>query len=302
MTRQRKSHLLILALVPVVVFGAIRCADSTVTAPTSEQIVGGQPDAALELKLAKLHKEFDGVGKDHNDALAFVLKNLQRLPEKNRNRRAICETARKAYAEFHQLRFGKNPNASTNADFSKECQSASPLIASAAISFSDQGRVRSDLSPVAESYLDQIADAVDASSSVDDLNGRIASIESSAASNLSYEEAGAVMMVGSVAASSASYWVQNIPAWGPYYLNTPEYSVFSAARLQDAAVKGLPTPSGDWASIWADAKAAAKRAARGDVSAAAKVIIATGVAGAAIVYDVVVGAAATGSIMAVLQM
>lgn len=301
MTRQRRTHVFILALVPVVVFGAVRCVDRTATAPI-QQISAGHLEPSVEARLAKLQQEFGKAGKDHNDALAFVLQNLQRLPEKNRSRQAICETARKAFADFIQLRFGKNPAQSDEADFSRVCHGTSPQTRSAAIVFSGPGSARSDLSPLAQSYLDQIDGAIDASSSVEDLGGQIASIEADAAASLSYEEAGAVVMAGSVANSSASYWVQNIPAWGPYYLNTPDYSVlFSLSRTRDEATNGLVAPKSDWAAIWRDTKAAAKRAAGGDYHAAVRVIVVAGVSGAVIGYDAVVGAAAAGSIMAVLQ-
>src|SRR5437764_15245867 len=88
MTRQKRTHLFILALVPVVVFTAVRCADSTVTAPP----VATAPTALtpeIQAKVAKLHSETDWIGQFHNDALRFVFTNLQRIPLKARNPRNI---------------------------------------------------------------------------------------------------------------------------------------------------------------------------------------------------------------------
>ena len=302
MTRQRRTHLLILALVPAVVFTAVRCADSTAgTAPavTSEGATL-QPEVAA--RLAKLHQQFDGVGKDHNDALAFVLKSLQRLPEKKRDRGTICETARNAFADFHKNRFGGAVPASIDRSFAAFCRNTSP--AGNALSFATltDNSTRRDLSPAAESYFDQIADAVDGSSSPDALASQVTSIEASAAANLSYDEAGTVVMVGSVAINSAYYWVQSLPSWAPYLLSTPDYTVRLSTRAD--AGSGI-APRNDWRSIWADTKAAAKRAVGGDVKAAAKVAIGIGAATAAVTfpvaYDLILTGAAVGSIGAVLM-
>ena len=119
MTRQRKTHILILALVPVIVFGAVRCADSTMTAPPAVQIATGQLDPAVEARLAKLHQENDWVGEFHNDALKYVFANLRRMPAKGRDRHGVCEEARKAYADFHKARRGSSVPVSVDADFEK---------------------------------------------------------------------------------------------------------------------------------------------------------------------------------------
>ncbi len=300
MTRQRKTHLFILALVPMVVFTAVRCADSTGTILPEASTDGASLQPEVASRLAKLHQQFDGVGKDHNDALAFVLKNLQRLPEKNHDRHTVCETARKAFADFHKNRFGSAVPTSIDGSFAAFCQSPSP--SGSAISFAMLGdnSARTDLSAAAESYLDQIANAVDGASSVDDLVNQVSAIEASAAASLSYDEAGGVVMVGSVAINSAYYWVQSLPAWAPYLLSTPDYSVRFTALATDAGI-----PRSDWSSIWGDAKAAAKRAVGGDARAAAKVLISVGVGSAVVAapvfYDMVLTGAAIGSIGAVLM-
>ncbi|MDQ6717742.1 MAG: hypothetical protein M3Z17_05255 [Gemmatimonadota bacterium] len=302
MTRQRKTQLFILALVPMVVFTAVRCADSSATTAPAPTTDGAAVQPEVAARLAKLHQQFDGVGKDHNDALAFVLKNLQRLPEKNRDRRNICETARRAFAEFHKNRFGGEVPSSIDRSFASFCQSPSPSAGVLSAAMLADNSALKDLSPAAEGYFDQIAAAVDASGSVDDLANQVSGIEAAAAANLSYDEAGDVVMVGSVAINSAYYWVQSLPAWAPYLLSTPDYMVrFSALPSAGSGV----VPRSDWSSIWSDAKAAAKRAVGGDVKAAAKVAIGIGAATAAVTfpvaYDLILTGAAVGSIGAVLM-
>lgn len=305
MTRQRKTHLLILALVPVVVFTAVRCADSTGAPAPAPALTTGDAaiPAAPSTRLAKLRQQYGGVGKDHNDALAFVLKKLQRLPAKNRSHRAICETARTAFADFHRMRFGRGVPASPNTRFTLSCEGVSPAGTRVPTVTASDNPVRADYSPAALSYFDQIAAAVDISSSLEELASLVASIEASAAASLSYEEAGTVMMVGSVAISSAEYWVQYILDWDPYLLSNTGYSIVQSVV---PATSGTAGRRGDWASIWASAKAAAKRAVGGDVRAAAKTLIAIGAASAAygfpIAYDMVVTGAAIGSIDAVLEL
>jgi len=125
MTRQRKTHLALLALVPVVVFAAVRCADSTATAPPSPQVAAGQLDPIVMARLAKLHEQHDWVGQFHNEALSFVLAKVKRIPARTRNARVTCETARKAYAEFHKSRRGGDVPPAVDADFERFCSAGS---------------------------------------------------------------------------------------------------------------------------------------------------------------------------------
>lgn len=308
MTRQKRVHLFILALVPVVVFAAVRCADSTATAPVSTE--SPALTAELQAKLARLHQENDWIGQFHNDALSFVFANLQRIPLKARNPRGVCETARKAYAEFHKTRRGTAVPTSVDAEFESRCSAASPGASSRVFSIAIPSEIaRAEVTPAAQGLMDQIDYAIDASTSFGDLSAQVSSIEASAAANLSYEDASAVVAVGSVALSSADYWANNLTAWIPFTATT-DYSVLLASRAPgDAAVPTTPAFGGNdggwssWAStVWNDAKQAAKRAAKGDFKAAVKVVIASGAAGAPIIYEVVIGSAAAGSILAVLEM
>ena len=308
MTRQRKTHLFILALVPILVFTAVRCADTSATAPYLAPVVIKEP---IEAKLARLHSENDWIGAFHNEALAHVLTVLQRVPAKSRNGRAVCEAARAAYADFHKARRGSPVPAVVDAEFAGFCATRGSARSARLASLSLPGRIsRVEVSADAQALLDQIPAAIDASTSYEDLTARINSIEAGAASTLSYDEASAVVAVGSVALSSAAYWGDNITSWVPF-TNTPDYSVlfaaigpttdgFSSLQRGAAGASSATGPSADWGSIWNDAKAAAKRAAVGDARSAIKAVIGTSLLEGPIIYEVVVSAAAAGSIMAVL--
>jgi hypothetical protein len=160
--------------------------------------------------------------------------------------------------------------------------------------------------------MEQVAFAVDVSTSYEDLSGRVASIESAAASSLGYDEAEGVFMVGSIALNSATYWANNLTDWVPF-TNTADYSVLLATRIVQPGAGGSPAFNNgddtgsfswsDWAKhVWNDTKAAAKRAAEGDVRAGAKALIGTALAGGPFIFDIFAGAAAAGSIGSVLQM
>jgi hypothetical protein len=305
MTRQRRTHLAVLALVPLVLFTAVRCTDTTTTEPVTVQAAAPASAAGVAAALAKLHAQNDWVGQFHNDALGYVVKSLDRIPAKSRDRRNVCETARKAYREFHRTRRGSEVPKSADDAFEQFCAGGESrtVTPAFALGFLDNAR-RGDLSVAAQSYMDQFLGAIDASVSYDDLNARINSIDAAAAGNLSADEAAAVVTVGNIALSSADYWANNITAWDPYAgTNTGFFTRVAGSRVASSPL-AFGGPSHSWASIWNDTKAAAKRAARGDVSAAAKALVTIGVAGGAAVpaaIDVVLAGAATGSIMAVLQ-
>lgn len=301
MTRQRKTHLLLLALVPVLVLGAIRCADSTTapSAPTMSQ-AGLEPPVAA--RLAGLHAKYDWIGQFHNDALKFVLENLQRIPEKSRSRRTICETARKAYNEFHRSRRQTETPANIDADFRSFCAASgfNASVASTTIGLPDLPRA-TELSSTAQAYLDQIGGAVDAASSNPDLTARINSIEASAAANLSEDEAGAVVIVGSVTESSAQYWEANLSAWLPFTSTGPDYSRISSSETGSGALSLSPSGSTPRFDFWSDLLAIGKRAVRGDVRGAITMVLRVGILGLPFIYEEILAGAAVGSITSVLQ-
>lgn len=310
MTRQRRSHLLILALVPAVVFVAVRCADSSATAPADvAQKAPPTLPPNVAARLVKLHEERDWIGQFHNDALAYVFAKLHRIPAKGKNQRSVCEAARAAYAEFHKNRRGKDVPAAVDAEFESFCTGGSSSSSFARIVSAPTRPAADELSATAQAFIGQIYPAIDASTSFPDLASRINSIEADAVGSLSYDEAGAVVTAGEVALSSATYWAYNLPSWIPF-TNSADYTVLLASRSIAISQDGISPLNNagefDWGGfaqrVWSDAKAAAKRAAGGDVRAAAKVLIGASLMQGPIIYDIVIGSAAAGSIMAVLQM
>lgn len=315
MTRQNRSHLLIIALVPVVVFAAVRCADSSVPSAPAAAPTASAATAPLAARLTKLHEETDWIGKFHNDALRYVFTSLSRIPVKARSKRNICETARRAYAEFHLSRRGTPVPASVDAQIEGVCVGgASASVRSASVG-TTAGTRRRDISPAAQTLMDQMADAIDGSTSFDDLNSRVSSIESEAASTLSYDEAADVFTLGSVALNSATYWANNVTEWVPF-TNTADYSVLMSTRISSPRAGLSPAFNngddsggsssfswGDFANqVWNDTKAAAKRAAFGDVKAGGKAIMSAALIEAPVVVDIVLSSAAVGSISAVLML
>lgn len=302
MTRQRRNHLLILALVPAVVFGTIRCADS----PAAPSAAAVRPDVAL--KLARLHARYDSTGVIHNALLAHVLPDLQRIPESGRTRAVVCETARRSAADFYRTRLGRGVPASTESEFMNSClgKGTSPAILGILMMPGSQPRL--EISEAAASYMDQAASAVDASSSPADLQSRISVIEANAAANLSEDEAAAVVTVGSVATSSAEYWSSNLSAW-VYVGNTPDYSRLAplasrsieAPRLGGTAAADKTIPD-LWDELWPNLVSVGKTAVKADAKAAAKSIIGLSISGAAIAWEVVGTAAGVGSMAAILHL
>lgn len=310
MTPQRRSHLIILALVPVVVFAAVRCADSTAPLSTGQRSASA-PSAATMAKIAQLREATDWIGKYHNDALRYVFTSISRIPLKARDKHSVCETARRAYGEFHHSRHGTPVPASVDAQLEGFCSAGGAASGRAAVLNSPKPFRTTEVSADAQALMDQVALAIDASTSFADLSDRVSAIEFTAASTLSYEEAEGVFTVGSIALSSANYWANNLTAWVPF-TSTSEYSVLLATRIGTAGVDASPAFSGgdasgfswgEWAQrVWTDTKAAAKRAAEGDVRAGGKAFIGTTIAGGPIVWDIIAGVAAAGSIGAVLQL
>jgi hypothetical protein len=307
MTRQRRSHLMLIALVPVVAFTAVRCADSPTPLPSAPP-PSTAPSADITAKIAKLHEKTDWIGQFHNDALAYVYASMSRLPAKARDKHTICEAARRAYAEFHRARRGSAVPASVDAEMEQFCATGSFSASRAAVIPGAPTPGTKEISPAAQTLMDQIATAVDASTSYPEMSGSVNSIEAQAASSLSEEDAAGVFTVGSVALSSAGYWANNVTEWVPF-TNTPDYALLSS-RSVVANPLGPPVLVdggggfgwGDWAtSVWNDTKRAAKRAAAGDIHAAAKAVVGAAVASGPLIMDLVLGAAAAGSIFAVLQ-
>jgi len=251
------------------------------------------------------------VGIVHNEALAYVLADLQRIPKQSRSRQRVCETAQQSFAEFHRRRFGSELPAGSEADIVKPCLSArGPAASLASLSFGGKPP-RFDISQPAIDYMDQVANAVDLSESRADLESRVSEIEAVAAANLGEEDAAAVITVGSVTDSSARYWSDNLMAWLPF-TSTADTTVNVYSRLAPStASHSIGNPSALrprnssvtelWDYLWPQVATAGRLAIRSDARAAAKTLIILSVQGAVIGWEAVLAGAATGSILALLM-
>ncbi len=294
MVQFRSTRILLLAAIPAIAFVALRCADAP-NGPQPPAVVAAPAiPTATDARLAALHDKYDWFGKYHNDALAFVLARLQKLPAKGRNIRETCEAARLAYNEFHRARFGKEVPPGADAAAAQDCAGKKHPRPSL---LPEDGSVRADvMSSGGEALINQIVDAVDASYNPAQLDATVAQIEQNALQSLSEDEAGAVVALGSIALSSVDYWQTNYAAWDEYAAGTM-YSIAAGSALTGRATA---LPQGGIASPRLAFYETVKRAARGDAVAGAKAIFFSWAVGP-FVYNAILAAAAWGSIAAVLQ-
>jgi hypothetical protein len=291
MTRNRKTQVILLALVPLMLLAAASCADAP-SAPQPRSTAASANGPSVTATLAKLHTENDWIGQAHNDALAYVLAALKRLPAKA-DHHAVCETAIAAYREFHRTRFhAAVPREVDNAAEASCSASKGFALAGAAFSLVPNGVRRTELSPEGQDYLNQMDAAIDAANSDADLTTAVSNIEYQAAANLSYDEAAGIVMAGEVTLSSASYWEGSYTDWLPYVGTLLDYNRVSASAI---------APGGPRFDFWGDFKSAGRRAIKGDFQAAVAAVVREWFLSATIGFDFVVGSAAVGSVMAVLQ-
>jgi hypothetical protein len=100
-------------------------------------------------------------------------------------------------------------------------------------------------------------------------------------------------MAGAVTLSSASYWEASYTDWLPYVETPLDYNRVSASAV---------APGGRRFDFWGDFRSAGRRAVRGDFQGAVAAVVRQWFLSATIGFDFVVGSAAVGSVMAVLQM
>lgn len=301
MTRLTRTRLLILALLPAAAIGAISCSDS----PSAPQATGAMKNADPEvaLRLARLHAANDWVGDYHNRALQYVFEVLKAQPVGKRDGRTVCETAIAAYRQFHRANRHSEVPSDVEAAAEAGCRSGTGFsFNNLAFSISTPAAPSRDaVSVAAQSYLDQIVTAVNSSDTESDLAATVSSIETNAARSLSESEAGAVVIVGSVAQSSMQYWDANLQYWDPYLTAPLDQS--RIARSSETADGGLIAPAhSPRFGFWSDFKSAAKVAAIGDVKGAIGAVVRAGILGIGFEYEVIIGGAAVASILAVLQM
>ncbi|MBA3405902.1 MAG: hypothetical protein H0U13_14675 [Gemmatimonadaceae bacterium] len=191
------------------------CADAT-TNPGVAQSAMVQ-NAMLQDRIAQMRDRHGAIGRYHNDGLAFVLERLQKSKARYLDFSSRCNLAEKAAREFHVSvrRLKLPPGTPAESMISSICVKASaPGVKRTVVTEERRGsRRRSDLSPAANGYIDQIETLLSTAQGIDQLRTAANRIESDAISSLDDTEAGEIAQVISVLNSSADYWQANYSAW-----------------------------------------------------------------------------------------
>ena len=192
--------------------------------------------AATAKSPAKSRANYEWMGKFHNEALDFALVKITATKKASKLER--CKVGLAAVKEFSR-EFQKSNGSRLRIDpdvIEGMCEaSANDLVASAYLA------PTATISPTAQSYMNQIADAVDYAPSTTAYSSIVSQITSAAAGALGDGslEAGAVYGTGSIGVSSNDYWASNSTSWSesstPSYVKVdgptaPSYQVSSRTR------------------------------------------------------------------------
>ena len=212
MRTRSACNAILLALTASTTVAISACAPDT-TAPLVTQETAR---LVTDRKVQDLRDRYDWIGKYHTDGLAFVYSRLKENSGKPRKKDQLCKVAAKATKEFHRAaRKGEVPAGFVDpALFSETCGtegSTAPIGMNAQVP--NPRGTANQLSPLAASYLDQIANAINSATSRPALLNSLRSIEYSAVVNLPSDQAGLIVGTVSIAISSIDYWEANLDAW-----------------------------------------------------------------------------------------
>ncbi len=208
--RTRSACITVLLAVSVAALTTVACSPDA-TAP----VAADGTRLTLDRRVKELNERYGWIGKYHTDGLEFVFAELSKRPGKS-TREQLCRTAAKAIKEFHrQARQGEVPFALVDPAIESESCGDDPGTTRIGknVIVSTPRIAANDLSPLAVSYMDEIGNAVASASSRASLLSQILNIQYAAVSNLSGEEAGAVIGVASIAISSMDYWEAHLHEW-----------------------------------------------------------------------------------------
>ena len=159
-----------------------------------------------------LQEQYAWTGKYHNDALAYAMSKIKE--SKKISKFDKCKVGVEALKDFQKAfrKAGGNPAFDDLTITDGMCEAAGSLsnrvVAARGIDASGLS-VSADISPLGNDYLNQISYQVDAASSVAGLTSAVSGIVSQASYLADPLEAAAVATSGSIAVSSANYWVAN---------------------------------------------------------------------------------------------
>ncbi|MEO5904295.1 MAG: hypothetical protein ABIQ55_09810 [Gemmatimonadaceae bacterium] len=209
--------------------------------------------AAAQAKLQELHAKYDWIGKYHTDGLAYMYKQLMKGNGKPRSRADLCKVAAKAAKEFQKMtRHNDVPAKLLDPALVNETCLADASSANATILVGASGIAapRKELSAGAVNLLDQISAIASSSTSHYAYVTDIQNVEEQAA-YLPFDEAGAVIGVGSIALSSLDYWEANLSSWvsipgglqGAYSVSVRE---MTSANVTSAAAPVIGPAYANW--------------------------------------------------------
>lgn len=173
---------------------------------------GASPDRILAMR-----EKYGAIGRYHNEGLAFVYDRLKMANARSLSRQARCTLAEKAARDFHVSvkRLKLPPGVPADGLIPVICAARTGPAASRNVMIGrnpDQRR-RTDLSPAAIAYIDQIELLMNDAQSIDELKAGASQIESGAVATLNDTEAGEIVGIVSVLTSSADYWTASYDAW-----------------------------------------------------------------------------------------
>jgi hypothetical protein len=202
---------ILLALSAGTAFTIVACSPDA-TAPVSTHATA---EVALDRKVDDLRLRYGWIGEYHTDGLAYIYNELAKNGGKQKKDQQ-CKVAAKALKEFHKVaRKGDVPFGIVDPSIASEtCPAdASSLRIRKAVIAGSPRMSMNELSPLAISYMDEVANAINSATSRSAFVSALHNIQYAAAVNLSLEEAGAVVAMASIAISSADYWEENLDAW-----------------------------------------------------------------------------------------
>lgn len=157
-----------------------------------------------------LQEQYAWTGKYHNDALAYAMSKIKE--SKKISKFDKCKVGVEALKDFQKAfrRAGGNAGFDDLTITDGMCEAAGSfpnrVVAARGIDASGLS-VTAEISPLGNDYLNQISYQVDAATSVAGLTSAVSKIVNQASYSVDPLEAAAVATSGSIAVSSANYWV-----------------------------------------------------------------------------------------------
>ena len=214
--RRKSAWLAILLSISTATAVSVVACSPDSTAPAADAASIEERAASMDRKISELRDKYGWVGKYHTDGLEFIFIRLQQKVNKSSKKADFCRIAAKALKEFHrETRKGEVPPGLVDPSLINEtCEDTGDSDARIALArIAGTPRLTAELSPAAVNYMNAVYDAITGATTRSGLVSTLHNIQYAAVSNLSGEEAGAVVAVVSIAFSSMDYWEANLDSW-----------------------------------------------------------------------------------------